>query len=217
MRVSRLESGSFENRPGIAHEHVIDLILGDAGGAEGGQDVVRDVVVVPARAGAELLLLGEEIRPAIGVVGEDHLARIALCAEPGQHLDALRGGQEMLEAEAIHADGAPALHEPAEVAEVVTVAAVADDHASQVHAFLGEDGLLRLARTSRRHVCVEMGTPVAFWARALARRMFSITGVTPWVSVAHLMMAALTPVPPMPWVMSRTKRSATSSTPWPKK
>ena len=67
------------------------------------------------------------------------------------------------------------------------------------------------------HVCVEMGTPVAFWARALARRMFSITGVTPWVSVAHLMMAALTPVPPMPWVMSRTKRSATSSTPWPKK
>src|SRR5262252_4390024 len=150
MRVPRLEPGGFENRPGIAHEHVIDLILGDAGGAEGGQDVVRDVVVVPARACVELFLLGEEIRPAIGVVGEDHLARVALGAEPGQRLDALRGGQEVLEAEAIHADGAPALHEPAEVAEVVTVAAVADDHAAQAYAFLGEDGLLRLARASRR-------------------------------------------------------------------
>lgn len=63
---------------------------------------------------------------------------------------------------------------------VVTVAAVADDHASQVHAFLGEDGLLRLAVRPAAHVCVEMGTPVAFWARAPARRMFSITGVTPW-------------------------------------
>ena len=64
------------------------------------------------------------------------------------------------------------------------------------------------------HVCVEIGTPVAFWARAEARRMFSITGVTPAVSVAHLMMAALTPLVPMPCVMSRMKRSATASTPW---
>ena len=43
-------------------------------------------------------------------------------------------------------------------------------------------------------VWVEIGTPVAFWARAEARRMFSMTGVTPAVSVAHLMMAALTPL-----------------------
>jgi len=33
---------------------------------------------------------------------------------------------------------------------------------------------------------VEIGTPVAFWARADARRMFSITGVTPAVSVGAL-------------------------------
>jgi len=58
-----------------------------------------------------------------------------------------------------------------------------------------------------------MGTPVAFWARAAARRTLSITGVTPAVSVAHLMMAALTPLAPMPWVMSRMKSSATASTP----
>ena len=61
---------------------------------------------------------------------------------------------------------------------------------------------------------MEIGTPVAFWARAEARRMFSITGVTPAVSVAHLMMAALIPLWPMPWVMSRMNRSATASTPW---
>ena len=58
-----------------------------------------------------------------------------------------------------------------------------------------------------------MGTPVAFWARADARRMVSITGVTPSVSVAHLMMAAFTPLVPMPWVRSRTKSSATASMP----
>src|SRR5712691_10426111 len=63
-------------------------------------------------------------------------------------------------------------------------------------------------------VCVEIGTPVAFWASADARRMFSMTGVTPAVSVAHLRMAALTPLPPMPWLMSRMNRSATASTPW---
>src|SRR5262249_25526053 len=39
-----------------------------------------------------------------------------------------------------------------------------------------------------------------------------MTGVAPAVSVAHLMMAAFTPLAPMPWVMSRTKRSATAST-----
>ena len=44
--------------------------------------------------------------------------------------------------------------------------------------------------------------------------MFSMTGVTPAVSVAHLMMAALTPLVPMPWVMSRMNSSATASTPW---
>ena len=67
------------------------------------------------------------------------------------------------------------------------------------------------------HVWVEIGTPVAFWARAEARRIFSMTGVTPAVSVAHLMMAALTPLSPMPCVMSRTNSSATASTPWPLK
>src|SRR2546428_185523 len=63
-------------------------------------------------------------------------------------------------------------------------------------------------------VCVEIGTPVAFWARAEARSTVSITGVTPAVSVAHLMMPALTPLVPMPRVMSRTDSSATASTPW---
>jgi hypothetical protein len=63
------------------------------------------------------------------------------------------------------------------------------------------------------HVWVEIGTPVAFWARAEARRTLSMTGVTPAVSVAHLMMAALTPLLPMPCVMSRMNRSATASTP----
>src|SRR3989454_1173273 len=62
-------------------------------------------------------------------------------------------------------------------------------------------------------VCVEIGTPVAFWARADARRTLSITGVTPAVSVAHLMMAALAPLVPIPCVMSRMKSSATASTP----
>src|SRR5947209_5127057 len=54
-------------------------------------------------------------------------------------------------------------------------------------------------------VWVEMGTPVAFWARAEARRMASSTGVTPAVSVAHLMMAALTPMGPVPGGAGRAR------------
>ena len=92
---------------------------------------------------------------------------------------------------------------------------MADDDAAEVDAFLGEDRLLRVAGCGPpAQVWVEIGTPVAFCARADARRTFSITGVTPAVSVAHLMMAALTPLSPIPWVMSRMKRAATSSTPW---
>jgi hypothetical protein len=44
--------------------------------------------------------------------------------------------------------------------------------------------------------------------------MFSMTGVTPAVSVAHLMLAAFTPLSPIPCVMSRTNSSATWSIPW---
>ena len=83
----------------------------------------------------------------------------------------------------------------------------------QVDALLREDRLLRSPARPAAQVCVEIGTPVAFCARAEARRMFSITGVTPAVSVAHLMMAAFTPLSPMPCVMSRMNRSATWSTP----
>ncbi len=77
-------------------------------------------------------------------MGEDHALRVPLRAEAGQDLDPPGRGQELLEPEAVHPDGAAALHEAAEVAEVVAVAAVADDDAAEVHAFLGEDGLLRL-------------------------------------------------------------------------
>jgi hypothetical protein len=77
-------------------------------------------------------------------VGEHHAGRVALGAEPRDDLDALGGGQEVLEAEAIHPDGAAPLHEAAQVAEILAVAAVADDHAAKIHALLGEDRLLRL-------------------------------------------------------------------------
>src|SRR4030095_8827787 len=144
------DAGRLEDRPGIPDEHLLDLVVGDAGDAQSGKNVVGDVVVVPVRTGAELLVLGEEIGPAVGVVREHHLSRIAFRAQGGQHLHPFGRGQEVLEAEAVHADGASPLHEAAQVAEVVAVAAVADDHAAEIDAFLGEDGLLRFPRAACR-------------------------------------------------------------------
>ena len=49
--------------------------------------------------------------------------------------------------------------------------------------------------------------PVATWARATERSTRSTPSVSPFSSTAHLSMPALTPVPAMPSVMSRTKNS----------
>src|SRR5437870_6088506 len=72
----------LEDYARITDQHLIDLILTDAGLPERGEDVVGDVDVVPARAGPALVVLGEHVGPAVGVVGEDHLAGVALGAEP---------------------------------------------------------------------------------------------------------------------------------------
>src|SRR5258707_10096741 len=64
------DAGRLEDRPGIPDEHLLDLVVGDAGGAQRGQNVVGDVVVVPVGTGAKLLVLGEEVGPAIGIVRE---------------------------------------------------------------------------------------------------------------------------------------------------
>src|SRR6266567_175755 len=140
----------LEDYARITDQHLLDLILTDAGLPERGEDVVGDVVVVPARAGPALVVLGEHVGPAVGVVGEDHLACVALAAEPREHLDPFLGGQVVLEAEAVHSDRAAALHQPAQVFQIVAVAAVADDDAAEIDALLSEDGLLRLARSSGR-------------------------------------------------------------------
>ena len=53
--------------------------------------------------------------------------------------------------------------------------------------------------------------PVATCARATDRSTCSTPSVSPLVSTAHLSMPALTPVPAMPSVMSRTKNSVIAS------
>ena len=63
-------------------------------------------------------------------------------------------------------------------------------------------------------MCVVIGAPVARWACAQARSTRSTPGVTPGRSVAHLIAAALIPVPAMPSVMSLTNRSTIGSLPF---
>src|SRR5687767_5216385 len=58
----------FEDRAGVADEHLVDVVLADAGGAQGRQDVVGDVRVLPLGTRAALVVLGEHVRPAVGVV-----------------------------------------------------------------------------------------------------------------------------------------------------
>src|SRR5262249_3935418 len=91
----RLAAASFEDRPRVLHEHLLDVIFFDACLAERRQDVVGDVRVMPLRPGPLLGLFGEHVRPAVGIVREHHLAGIALGAEPGDHLDTLARRQEV--------------------------------------------------------------------------------------------------------------------------
>src|SRR5437867_12885554 len=81
---------------------------------------------MPERPGPALVVLGEHVGPAVGVVREDHLAGVAFGAEPCQHLDPFLGGRVVLEAEAVHPDRAPPLHQPAQVARAARSPAWAD-------------------------------------------------------------------------------------------
>jgi hypothetical protein len=56
-----------------------------------------------------------------------------------------------------------------------------------------------------------IGLPVCLDARAAARWSFSMVGVTPGASAAHLMKAALIPVPWIPFSISWTKIAAMAS------
>ena len=56
-----------------------------------------------------------------------------------------------------------------------------------------------------------IGLPVCCEARAAARWTFSMLGVTPGSSAAHLMNAGLTAVSWMPFSISWTKIAATAS------
>src|SRR2546425_7335276 len=47
---------ALEERAEVAHQHLLDLILGDTRLAERGEDVVGDVVVVPQRASPPLVI-----------------------------------------------------------------------------------------------------------------------------------------------------------------
>ena len=77
-----------------------------------------------------------------GVVGQDQLAAEAVLAQLGHGLDPLLGGAVGVDAEPVHAEGRPGRQELLQIVEVGGVAAVADDHAGQVHALFGEDPLL---------------------------------------------------------------------------
>ena len=68
-------------------------------------------------------------------------------------MHALLGGQEDVDAEPVHADVGARGDELLQVGDVGGVAGVADDHAGQVDALLGEDGLL-LEPAARRGVGV---------------------------------------------------------------
>jgi len=120
----------------------------------------------------------------------------------------------VLEAEAVHPDGAPALHEPAKVAEVVAVAAVADDHAPEVDASWAKIACCA-PRSSAAQVWVEIGPRSPSGPRGGAQDVLDDRGHAGGV-VAHLMMAALTPVARSPAEYADEERGHLVD-PWPLK
>ena len=116
----------------------------------------------------------------------------------------------MVDAEAVHAQGEAGVGHRRQVVGVADrVAAVAEDDPAEVDALLPEhrdDRGAVLARGvrvdgDRRAAGRDVG------AAPPQRSTRSTPSVSPFSSTAHLSMPALTPVPAMPSVMSRTKNS----------
>ena len=118
-----------------------------------GQDVLADVQVVPVRHRRRRDLTGDPVEVAGRVVAQHHPVGVAAAAQLGDHLDPLVRRQEAVDAEAVHAEDRTVGDQLLEVAEVVGVAAVADDDAAQVDALLLEDRLLLEPAPSRRRTC----------------------------------------------------------------
>ena len=71
--------------------------------------------------------------------------------------------------------------------------------------------MTRIACWSLGSTWMPKGTPVCWWARATARRLFSSFALTVLVVPTSPMKPARTSVPSMPSVMSRTRTAASSS------
>ena len=108
----------------------------------------------------------------------------------------------------------PASASSLEVVDVGGVAAVGQlDPVGRDAVIARAVGDLEAALGCRGWVCTMTGAPVCRWAAATARSTRSTPGVMPAWSMAHLSSPARTPVPAMPSVRSRTKKSTIGSGP----
>ena len=138
----RHRAAVLEEPPRRVDEHRVDLRVGDARLPQRGEHVPADVQVVPVRHRRRRDLAGDPVEVARRVVAEHHPVGVPPPAQLGDHLDPLLRRQVAVDAEAVHAEDAAVGDQLLEVADVVGVAAVADDDAGQVDALGREDLLL---------------------------------------------------------------------------
>ena len=82
-------------------------------------------------------------------MAQHHAVSQAAAAEFGHHFDPFRGGLIMIDAEAVHAEDAAPVNELHQVIQIITIAAVSDDHAGQIDALVPENRLLLQAPFAR--------------------------------------------------------------------
>jgi hypothetical protein len=138
-------------------------------------------------------------------MGQHDAVGVPLRAQCRQYVESLvlRGRSGHVQAEPVIAHDGPRIHEGAEVVKVVGVPTVRHDDLAEVGTLLGQDLQQSRGLRSAGWVCAVMGAPVSADARPAARRMRTLFGVNPSVSVATLMDCARMPESPMPTVRSR--------------
>src|SRR5260370_11876847 len=134
-----VRSLELEDSAWVVHQHTAQLLVGYALLLQRGNHVVMNVQIVPARQNLGQGPLRQPMVVAGSVVGENHLAGVAVPAHLGHGVDAIFERKDGINSQTMHADVGSVFDQFFHVFESVSIAGVSDDHAGKINTFLAED------------------------------------------------------------------------------
>src|SRR5260370_1024547 len=148
--IRSVRSLALEDSAWVVHQHTAQLLVGYALLLQRGNHVVMNVQIVPARQNLGQGPLRQPMVVAGSVVGENHLAGVAVPAHLGHGVDAIFERKDGINSKTIHADVGSVCDQFFQIFEIGSIAGVSDDHAGKINTFLAEDALLVESHASCR-------------------------------------------------------------------